>query len=345
MRALITGGAGFIGANLARTLLERGDEVVVFDSFGRRGTDRNLRWLREAHGKLRVVRGDLRDEKAVLRAVAGREAPAFDAVYHLAAQVAVTTSVENPRLDFDVNALGTFNLLEAVRLSGRRPAFIYASTNKVFGEMPDLRVREGRTRYALLNYRKGIPETYPLDLHSPYGCSKGAADQYVRDYQRTYGLPTAVFRQSCIYGNRQFGSEDQGWLAWITACALADRPLTIYGDGKQVRDVLYVDDLVAAYLACAERIGDCAGRIYNIGGGPAFTLSLLELIALLERRLGRPVKRRFAGWRIGDQRFFCCDIRKAESEFGWRPRVGVEEGVGRLVEWVGENLETILGKA
>lgn len=339
---LVTGGAGFVGANLTRALLARGDQVILFDNLSRAGTGRNLAWLRRAGGCLRVVRGDLRRFDSIRRAVPCAPARGLDAVYHLAAQVAVTTSVADPREDFETNALGTFNLLEAVRLSGHQPAVIYSSTNKVFGAMPDLRVRAGPTRYALVNYPRGIPETYPLDFHSPYGCSKGCADQYVLDYGRTYGIPTAVFRQSCIYGDRQFGKEDQGWLAWIAACALGGRPVTVYGDGKQVRDVLYVDDLVAAFLAATEGIHERPAQAYNIGGGPAHTLSILELLALLERRLGRPVKRRFAAWRPGDQRFFCCDIRKARRDFGWRPRVGVEAGVDRLLEWVRGNLDVIL---
>ncbi|MBI5365667.1 MAG: SDR family NAD(P)-dependent oxidoreductase [Planctomycetes bacterium] len=343
MFALVTGGAGFIGANLVHRLLERGDDVVLFDSLARRGAERNVAWLRAAGAgrRLRVVRADLRDPAAVRKLFAGRAALPIDAVFHLAAQVAVTTSVRDPRLDFEINALGTFNLLEAARAGGRRPTLIYASTNKVFGEMPDLRVRAGRTRYRPLNYTRGIPETYPLDFHSPYGCSKGAADQYVRDYHRSFGLPTVSFRQSCIYGNRQFGTEDQGWLAWISACALAGRPVTIFGDGKQVRDVLYVDDLVDAYLACAAHIDRAAGRVYNIGGGPQNTLSLLELIALLERLLGRPVACRFGDWRIGDQKFFCCDIARARKEFGWSPKIGVADGVARLVDWLRPQLDVI----
>ncbi len=329
---LITGGAGFIGANYAARLLARGERVTVYDNFSRRGADVNVQWLedRAPRGALRVVRGDVRDA-ALLTAVT-RDA---DVVVHLAAQVAVTTSVRDPRLDFEVNALGTFNVLEAARLAPKPPIVLYASTNKVYGGMEDVPVVEEATRYRYANLPHGVPETQPLDFHSPYGCSKGAGDQYVRDYARIYGLRTVVFRQSCIYGPRQWGIEDQGWVAWFVIAALTGRPITIYGDGKQVRDVLYIDDLLDAYDAAVDRIDAVAGQVYNIGGGPDHALSIwAEFGPLLERLLGRPIPVDYGPWRPGDQRVYISDIRKAQRELGWTPQVGVEEGVQRLVDWV-----------
>jgi len=332
---LITGGAGFIGANYAHRLLARGEEVVVYDDLSRHGTEANLEWLRATHGKdaFRLIVADVRDFDALARAARGA-----DVVVHLAAQVAVTTSVEDPRTDFEVNALGTFNALEAARLSGNRPIFLYASTNKVYGGMEDVVIVEEATRYRYRDLPDGVPETQPLDFHSPYGCSKGAGDQYVRDYARIYGLPTVVFRQSCIYGPRQMGVEDQGWVAWFIIAAVTGRPITIYGDGKQVRDVLFVDDLLDVYDAAIAHIDVAAGRVYNIGGGAANTLAVwAEFGPLLERLLGRPIPVSYDDWRPGDQRVYVSDIGQARRELGWEPRVGVEEGVGRLYEWVVAN--------
>jgi CDP-paratose 2-epimerase len=335
MRYLVTGGAGFIGANYVHRLLGRGAEVVVYDDLSRAGTEANVEWLRAQHGvdSFRLFVADVRDADAL--AHAARQA---DVIVHLAAQVAVTTSVEDPRTDFEINALGTFNALEAARLSGRRPVFLYASTNKVYGGMEDVGVVEEATRYRYDGLPDGVPESRPLDFHSPYGCSKGTGDQYVRDYARIYGLPTVVFRQSCIYGPRQMGVEDQGWLAWFVIAALTGRPITIYGDGKQVRDVLFVDDLLDAYDAAVARIQTAAGQVYNIGGGPERTLAVwAEFGPLLERLLGRAIPVARGDWRPGDQRVYVSDIRKAQRELGWHPRVGVEEGVRRLVDWVQEN--------
>jgi len=288
-------------------------------------------WLREQHdGRLRFVRGDVRDFPAVRAAVDGAEV-----IYHLAGQVAVTTSVEDPRSDYEINALGTFNVLEAARLTGRRPTLIFTSTNKVYGGMEDVAVVERRTRYEYRDLPDGVPESQPLDFHSPYGCSKGAADQYVRDYARIYGLPTVVFRMSCIYGPRQFGNEDQGWLAHFLISARTGRAITIYGNGKQVRDVLYVDDLVRALRLAVERIDDAAGQVFNIGGGPANTLAVWsefrEIVADLK---GSKVRARYGDWRPGDQPCYISDIRKAKQVLGWSPRVGREEGAGRLWDWV-----------
>lgn len=333
---LVTGGAGFIGSNYVDRLLGRGEAVTIYDNLSRRGASANLAWLRSSYGEgsFELVVGDVRDA-ALLTATAARA----DVIVHLASQVAVTTSVAHPRQDFEANALGTFNVLEAARLSGRNPVVLYASTNKVYGGMEDVRVVEeaGRYRYADLPY--GVPETYPLDFHSPYGCSKGAGDQYVRDYHRIYGLPTVVLRQSCIYGPRQFGVEDQGWVAWFIIAATLGRPITIYGDGKQVRDILYIDDLLDAYDAALEHIDKgAAGQVYNIGGGPANTLAVWhEFGPMLGELLGAPVPVSWGDWRPGDQRVFVSDIRKVARELGWQPRVGVQEGIARLTAWVKQN--------
>lgn len=334
---LVTGGAGFIGSNYVNRLLARGEQVIIYDNLARAGAPRNLRWLEETFGAdaFRLVVGDVRD--AELLATWTRQA---DVVVHLASQVAVTTSVLNPREDFEVNALGTLNVLEAARLSGRRPIILYASTNKVYGGMENLEVVEDQTRYRYASLPLGISEAEPLDFHSPYGCSKGAGDQYMRDYHRIYGLPTVVLRQSCIYGPRQFGIEDQGWVAWFVIAAVSGRPITIYGDGKQVRDLLYIDDLLDAYDAVLEKIDLAAGKIYNLGGGIQKSISVWqEFGPLLEKLAGRTLSVERRGWRPGDQRVFIADICKAQQELGWVPRVSVEEGVGRLVKWVQANKE------
>ena len=334
MRALITGGAGFIGSNLAHRLIGEGYQVVVYDNLSRPGAEKNVAWLRAEYGdRWTMLQADVRDFEVLRRAAADA-----DLLYHLASQVAVTTSVQDPRHDFEVNALGTFNVLEAARLSGRKPIVLYASTNKVYGGMEDAVVVENEAGYAYRDFPYGIPETHPLDFHSPYGCSKGAGDQYVRDYARIYGLPTVVFRQSCIYGPRQFGIEDQGWVAWFLIAAVTGRPITIFGDGKQVRDVLWVEDLLNLYQAAIERIEASAGQVYNVGGGPGNTLAVWsELGPMLEALLGHKIDVARRDWRPGDQRIFVADIRKAEQELGWRPRVGREEGVRRLYEWVAAN--------
>ena len=337
MRIVITGGAGFIGCNLAARLLARGHHVTILDNLSRPRTPHNMSWLyaqaATAPGQLQFVQADVRDPAAVVAAVAAAEA-----IYHLASQVAVTTSVQDPRTDFEINALGTFNVLEAARSSPQRPAVLYASTNKVYGGMDDLPIVEGATRYSYSDLPLGVPETQPLDFHSPYGCSKGAADQYVRDYARIYGLKTVVFRQSCVFGPRQFGVEDQGWAAHFVIAAVMGRPLNIYGDGKQVRDMLYIDDLVSAYLAALERIDQVAGSIYNIGGGPANSLSIwAEFGPLLEKLTGNTIQVAYGDWRPGDQPVYISAIEKAAAELGWRPQVNVAEGMARLVAWVRAN--------
>jgi len=335
--ALITGGAGFIGSNLADRLLNQGHDVTIFDNLSRPGCESNLRWLRQRYGpdSFRLVEDDVTDFDALCRVAEG-----VDRIYHLAGQVAVTTSVESPRDDFEANALGTFNALEAARIVADDPVFIYSSTNKVYGGLEDVGIVEEPTRYRYEALPHGIPETQQLDFHSPYGCSKGAGDQYVRDYARIYGLRTVVARQSCIYGYRQFGIEDQGWLAWFIIAALKGRPITIYGNGKQVRDVLFIEDLLAFYDAAIADVETAAGEIYNVGGGPECAISIwAEFGPLLERLLGWPIEVDYADERPGDQRVYVSDIRKAEQELGWHPQISVEEGVRKLFSWVEANLE------
>lgn len=334
-KTLVTGGSGFVGANYVSRLLQRGETVTIFDNLSRPGSKTNLEWLRKTYGKdaFELVLGDVRNADLICRT-----AQDADVIVHLAAQVAVTTSVTNPREDFEINAQGTFNVLEAARLSGRQPALLYASTNKVYGGMEEVRVVEEASAYRYADFPDGIPETQPLDFHSPYGCSKGCGDQYVRDYHRIYGFPTVVFRQSCIYGPHQFGVEDQGWVAWFIIAAVAGKPITIYGDGKQVRDVLYVEDLLNAYDAALANLDKAGGQVFNLGGGPQKTMSVWnEFRPILEKLLGRPVPSSTGDWRPGDQRIYVSDIRKAERVLGWTPRVGVTEGVQRLYDWVQAN--------
>lgn len=333
-KILVTGGCGFIGSNLMDRLLARGEHAVAFDNLSRRGAIKNAEWLRGKYGsKFELIRGDVRDAKAIAEAASDA-----DTIVHLAAQVAVTTSVTNPREDFDINAFGTFNTLEAARLSGRNPIFLFASTNKVYGGMEDVAIVEKATRYEYRDLPNGFSEQQPLDFHSPYGCSKGAADQYVRDYARIYGLRSVVLRQSAIYGYRQFGEEDQGWLAWFVIAAVTGRPITIYGDGKQVRDMLFVDDLLDAYEAAIARIDRVAGHAYNIGGGARNTLSIwTEPCPMLEQMLGQKIPVRYGDWRPGDQKVCIYDISKARRELDWEPKVDVETGLDNLYRWVKEN--------
>jgi CDP-paratose 2-epimerase len=341
MRTLITGGIGFIGTNLADRLLRDGHDVVLFDNIGRAGVQENLDWLRGEHGeRVRFVKGDVRDFGAVEKAVQGAEA-----VFHLAAQVAVTTSITNPQEDFSVNAQGTVNVLEAARRQKPMPTFLYTSTNKVYGGLEHYRVVERPTRYEFENLPNGVPETCLLDFHSPYGCSKGAADQYVRDYHRIYGLPSIVFRMSCIYGPHQFGTEDQGWVAHFALTGLRGGRLTIYGDGKQVRDLLYVGDLVDLMSRARDQIKKTAGQVYNVGGGPAHTISVwAELEGPLKEALGKLPPVEYDEFRPGDQRIYVSDIRKVQQELGWSPRVGIAEGLRRMVESWGKDRKTALAQ-
>jgi CDP-paratose 2-epimerase len=334
MRIFITGGAGFIGCNSADYFLQQGHEVTIYDNLSRVGGQANLTWLRQRHSDgLHFVRGDIRDYAALSKAIKGAEV-----VLHLASQVAVTCSVVDPREDFEINALGTFNVLEAVRRHCPEAAVLYASTNKVYGGMAAVQVTDQGAYYGYADYVQGIPETYPLDFHSPYGCSKGAGDQYTIDYARIYGLRTLVFRQSCIYGRRQFGVEDQGWVAHFVIATVCNRPITIYGDGKQVRDVLHISDLVRAYALGIEKMAEVRGDVFNVGGGPQNTLSIwTQFGPLLESLAGRPVATTHSDWRPGDQRVFVADIRKAADKLGWRPTISPAEGIRDLYQWVVAN--------
>lgn len=330
---LITGGAGFVGTNLADRLLDDGIPVLIFDNLGRPGVERNLEWLRSTHGnRVQVDIADIRDFHAVRNAVHRARQ-----VFHFAAQVAVTTSIENPAADFEVNLRGTLNILEGLRSASNPPPLVYTSTNKVYGDLGDLGVRRQGDRYMPRDEetaRNGVGEDRPLDFHSPYGCSKGGADQYVLDYARSYGLPTAVFRMSCIYGPHQYGTEDQGWVAHFLIRALQDRPITIYGDGLQVRDVLFVEDLVRALRLAGDNIGRLRGQAFNVGGGPARTISLIELVDLIEELHGRRPELAFAPWRTGDQKYYVSDIRKLDRAIGWRPETAVRDGVAATYEWL-----------
>lgn len=332
---LIIGGAGFIGSNLSNHLLLKGEYVTVFDNFSRAGSFLNIKWLKSNHPDIKVIRGDIRFDQKKLN----EEVKKADVAYHLAGQVAVTTSVSNPRDDFETNALGTFNVLEAVRISKNKPILLYSSTNKVYGQMEDVEVVEKASEYQYKNFPDGISEERTIDFHSPYGCSKGAGDQYVRDYARVYGLKTIVFRQSCIYGPRQFGIEDQGWVAWFAIASVLNKPITVFGDGKQVRDILHVDDLINAFELAISNIDKTKGKIYNIGGGPNNTMSLLILLSRLEEFLGKKIKYAFSDWRAGDQRVFVSDISKARKDFVWEPKVNKEQGIEKLLVWVKDNKE------
>ncbi len=334
---LITGGAGFIGVNATRRFLRDGWKVTIFDNLSRKGSDINLRHLEmENHKNLFVMINDIRTDREALNQIASE----CDVILHLAAQVAVTTSIIDPQTDFDINILGTFNVLEAARKSERKPLVIYASTNKVFGALENYPVREMETRFEFEHdhfHTHGVPGDHPLDFHSPYGCSKGAADQYVVDYARIYGLNTVVFRQSCIYGTNQFGVEDQGWLAWFAIATMLGRPLTLYGTGKQVRDALFVDDLVDLYVHAVTNRVSMNGNAYVVGGGPNNTLSLLELLDMIEKKLQKRPVTTLAAIRAGDQPIFVADVRALEKDFNWKPQITVHEGVDRMIEWMHEH--------
>jgi CDP-paratose 2-epimerase len=330
---LVTGGAGFIGSNIADRLASEGHDVHVFDALSRPGVERNLDWLQGKHGRrIRFTHGDIRDETAL--AAAARDA---QAVFHMAAQVAVTTSLVDPREDFDINVRGTLHLLDAVRLSGRRIPVIFASTNKVYGDLADLEFRLEGERYEPVEPQvraHGIGEARPLDFHTPYGCSKGAADQYVLDYARSFGLPAAVIRMSCIYGQRQMGTEDQGWVAHFLIRALEGETITLYGDGHQVRDILDVGDAVDAYMAAWAQIDRIAGRAFNLGGGPANAVSLRQLMRHIADLTGRAPDVRYSDWRAGDQRYFVADTRAIRRELGLPQARDWREGVATLADWL-----------
>lgn len=338
MRLLITGGCGFLGSNLAADALARGDELVVFDSLYRSGSRDNLAWL-QAQGPFRFEHGDIRNQNDITRIVQEFKP---DAVFHLAGQVAMTTSIANPRMDFEVNVMGTHNLLEAVRLYAPDATVVYSSTNKVYGDLEQFTYRETDTRYECIEQPNGFDELTQLDFHSPYGCSKGAADQYMLDYARIFGMKTVVFRHSSMYGGRQFATYDQGWVGWFCQKATeakngtAKEPFTISGTGKQVRDVLHAADMKRLYLAAMTNIDKAKGRAFNIGGGLANSLSLLELFSLLEELAGVKLNYTKLPVRVSDQRVFVSDIAKANQLLGWQPAVSSHEGVASMFEWVGQ---------
>ena len=330
---LITGGAGFVGSNLAHRLLSAGHRVRLLDNLSRTGVERNLQWLIETHGDLVDIEvPDVRNFSIVKQAVKDASQ-----VYHFAAQVAVTSSLIDPRDDFEVNARGTLNLLEAIRTTENPPPLIFTSTNKVYGNLADLEFTKRPTRYEPVKSsirERGIAEDRPLDFHSPYGCSKGAADQYVVDYARTFRIPALVFRMSCIYGPHQHGNEDQGWVAHFVIQSMMGQPITIYGDGRQVRDILFIDDLIDAFLIAQRNMKKLSGNAYNIGGGPANSISLLELLDLLAGFHGGDLSICFEDWRAADQRYYVTDTSKFSGLTGWTPQVGVTEGIRRLFEWI-----------
>jgi CDP-paratose 2-epimerase len=330
---LITGGCGFIGCNLADALARRGDKIIAFDNLSRAGVRENAQWLKSRHGDLvSVLTGDIRDAISVIEAVRGARA-----VLHLAAQVAVTGSLQNPIDDFEINARGTLNVLEAIRVHNHSAPMIFASTNKVYGRLvPDSGIKQIGRRHVPADNRlaAGVAEDFPLDFYSPYGCSKGAADQYVRDYARVYGLNTAVLRMSCIYGPRQFGTEDQGWLAHFMLRSILGEPLTIFGDGLQVRDALHVSDAAAAWVAVLENIESVRGRVFNLGGGAENAISLLELIDQIVAMRGAAPSLSFDGWRPGDQPWYVSRFEALTSAVGWTPRVPLREGLRSLLGWL-----------
>jgi CDP-paratose 2-epimerase len=330
---LITGGAGFIGSNLADRLVSMGRRVVILDNLSRAGVDQNALWLQRRHGRqVKIIVGDIRERADVQRAL-----QEVDHVFHLAAQVAVTTSLIDPRTDFDVNVTGTMNILELMRESTSPPSLIYTSTNKVYGDLADVKLNRIGERYEPADQpikRHGISEEQRLDFHTPYGCSKGAAEQYILDHARSLGLRGLVFRMSCIYGPHQFGTEDQGWVAHFLIRALEGKSITLYGDGMQVRDILFVDDLLDAFLRAWQDIDKLSGHAFNIGGGAERSLSLLELVRLIENLHGESVELNFDNCRPGDQRYYVSDITKFQDATGWQPKVTPRMGICRLHEWL-----------
>lgn len=338
MKIVIFGGAGFIGVNSAYYFVEKGHEVIIIDNLSRVGSEYNLQQIQQKYA-LSFIRADIRDFELIRESLASLGH--IDGVLLLAGQVAVTTSVTNPRDDFEINALGTFNVLEALRINRQNPLLIFSSTNKVYGKMDQVRITERNGRYEYDTLVSGVSEDMQLDFYSPYGCSKGSGDQYVRDYARMYGLPTVVMRQSCIYGNRQFGIEDQGWVAWFTIATLLGKNITIFGDGMQIRDVLFVEDLVRLYELAMLNKDKCAGQVYNVGGGSGHTLSLNELVTILSRRFKKEIKPNFGPWRPGDQKVYVSNIQKVHQDLGWQPKVDIEQGIDIMASWIEANREIL----
>jgi CDP-paratose 2-epimerase len=340
MRTLITGGAGFLGSNVAAKLLADGHPVAILDNLSRLGSEKNLEWLTKI-GEFTFYKRDVREAAQVASAIA-EFTPTI--IFHFAGQVAMTTSISNPRLDFEINALGTLNLLEAVRLSNQKTSVIYSSTNKVYGDLEDLEYRETDTRYYLPQYPQGLPTTIPLEFHSPYGCSKGAADQYVLDYGRIFDIPVAVFRHSSMYGGRQFATEDQGWIGWFCSQAIKasrgeGRRFTVSGSGKQVRDVLHAQDMVDLYTRSALNMDKIRQRAFNVGGGPVNSMSVIELLDHLGNRLDAELDWIKIAPRISDQRVFVADIRDLKATLGWEPKVDFETGLDMMIDWTSSACE------
>ena len=335
-KLLINGGCGFLGSNLAQHALQAGIELVVFDNLSRLGAADNLKWL-QAQGKFNFINGDVRNANDV-ETLIRNEKP--DAVFHVAGQVAMTTSIANPRKDFEINALGTFNVLDSIRKYSPDTCMLFSSTNKVYGDLEQYHYTETDTRYTCDEFPNGYDESVPLEFHSPYGCSKGTADQYMQDFARIFGLKTLVFRHSSMYGGRQFATYDQGWIGWFCQKAIETKrgelkePFTISGDGKQVRDVLHAEDMVRLYFAGVEHMEEAAGKVCNIGGGMDNSLSLLELFAMLEKELDVKLNYKKLPWRESDQKVFVADTARAQSLLAWKPQVSKEEGIRKMLAWV-----------
>lgn len=332
-RMLITGGAGFIGVNAADYFVRDGWKITILDNLSRAGTERNLAWIQATHPEhVEYINGDIRDAALMYEVMHGKSA-----ILHLAAQVAVTTSLTDPRPDFEINALGTFNVLDAMRTEAKDATLLFASTNKVYGRLGEMKLKATATRWLPENGKEGVDEEQPLDFHSPYGCSKGAADQYVRDFARCYGMRTVVFRQSCIYGPHQYGNEDQGWVAHFMHAVAKNQPITIYGDGRQVRDLLDVRDLCDLYGRALTKIDACAGEVFNVGGGPDNARSVVEVLHQVEAMFETDARYTHADWREGDQPYYVSDVSKAERVLGWRPRIDAQRGLDELGKWISED--------
>jgi CDP-paratose 2-epimerase len=335
VKYLITGGCGFLGSNIAAELINQGHVPIMFDNLSRYGSANNLSWLWSL-GECAFIHGDIRNADDCNNLI---EKFKPDSIFHLAGQVAMTTSIERPRFDFEVNAMGSLNLLEAVRNYCPSASIVYSSTNKVYGDLEQFNYRETETRYELEEFPEGLPETISLDFHSPYGCSKGSADQYMLDFSRIYGLKTAVFRHSSMYGGRQFSTAEQGWIGWFCGEAIRQSlgdmtSFTISGNGKQVRDVLYADDMVALYLSASKNIDQIAGQAFNVGGGIENSLSILELMELLEGLIGAKLSWKHIEARESDQRVFVADLGKIEHSLGWKPKTSKEKGISHMIDWV-----------
>lgn len=339
MKITITGGLGFIGNYFAKEFLKEGHTVQIIDNFSRAGSEINFNALLKVSDskQLKVIRFDIsRDPSTLINLLEGQ-----DTVIHLASQVAVTKSILNPRYDFESNVLGTFNILEAIRKCQDKPSILYASTNKVYGSLNKISTVENKERYDFVDLPRGVDENCLLDFHSPYGCSKGSAEQYILDYSRTYHIKSAVFRQSCIYGPGQFGIEDQGWAAWMTIASVLNKEITLFGNGKQVRDLLHVKDLFKAYQSALSKIESISGEVFNVGGGIDNSRSLIEFIRDLKATGKKEVNYKFSDWRMGDQKIFISDNSKAFKLLGWKPEIKFQEGLGDLLTWTNDNIEII----